>query len=168
MTIGILSDTHGYLHPKIFSFFEKCDEIWHAGDIGNGEIIDQLELIAPLRAVFGNCDDWSVRSLIPEFLIFPCQEHKIALMHIVGSPGKYYPKATEIINNEKPTVLVAGHSHILKVMNDSKNNLLFINPGSAGKYGIHNRLTFLRFQINGKIINNLEIYDEPKLRKDEC
>jgi len=168
MTIGILSDTHGYLHPKIFSFFEKCDEIWHAGDIGNGEILDQLKLIAPVKAVFGNCDDWSVRSLIPEFLIFPCQEHKIALMHIVGSPGKYYPKAIEIIKNEKPTVLVAGHSHILKVMNDSKSNLLFINPGSAGRYGIHNRLTFLRFQINGKIINDLEIYDEPKLRKDDC
>ena len=167
MTIGILSDTHGYLHPNIFSFFEKCDEIWHAGDIGNSEILDQLELIAPVRAVFGNCDDWSIRSLIPEFLIFPCQEHKIAMMHIVGSPGKYYSKAIEIIKNEKPTVFIAGHSHILKVINDSKNNLLFVNPGSAGRFGIHNRLTFLRFQINGKIISNLDIYDEPKSQQDD-
>ncbi len=162
MTIGILSDTHGYLHPNIFSFFEKCDEIWHAGDIGNSEILDQLELIAPVKAVFGNCDDWSVRSQIPEFMVFPCQEHKIALMHIVGSPGFYYSKSIEIIKKEKPTVFIAGHSHILKVMNDTKNNLLFINPGSAGRYGIHNRLTFLRFKISGKIISDLEIYDEPK------
>lgn len=162
MTIGILSDTHGYLHPNIFSFFEKCDEIWHAGDIGNSEILDQLELIAPVKAVFGNCDDWSVRSQIPEFMVFPCQEHKIALMHIVGSPGFYYSKAIEIIKMEKPTVFIGGHSHILKVMNDTKNNLLFINPGSAGRYGIHNRLTFLRFKISGKIISDLEIYDEPK------
>ena len=95
-------------------------------------------------------------------MVFPCQEHKIALMHIVGSPGFYYSKAIEIIKKEKPTVFIAGHSHILKVMNDTKNNLLFINPGSAGRYGIHNRLTFLRFKISGKIISDLEVYDEPK------
>lgn len=167
MKIGVLSDTHGYLHPNLFSFFEKCDEIWHLGDIGSDEIITQLSLIAPVKAVFGNCDDWTVRSLTKEFIVFPCEAHTVAMMHIVGYPGKYYPKTVEIINNEKPSVLVGGHSHILKVMYDKKNDLLFINPGAAGRYGIHTRLTFLRFEINGKLIKNLEIYDEPKSLKNE-
>lgn len=160
--IGVLSDTHHYLHPKAFDFFKDCDEIWHAGDIGNVEVLDQLDMIAPVRAVYGNCDDWEVRGQTSEHLIFPCEEHKVALMHIVGYPGKYDPWALDIIKKERPTIFIAGHSHILKVMRDPVNDLLFINPGAAGRYGIHTRLTFLRFAIDGKEISGLEIYDEPK------
>ena len=162
--VGVLSDTHGYLHPESFSFFKECDEIWHAGDIGNSDILDELSTIAPVKAVFGNCDDWGIRSLTSEYLIFPCEEHTVALMHIVGYPGKYDFNALDLIAKEKPSIFVAGHSHILKVINDPKHHLLFINPGSAGRYGIHTRLTFLRFNIDGKEISNLEIYDEPKSR----
>ncbi|MEG1556281.1 MAG: metallophosphoesterase family protein [Bacteroidales bacterium] len=162
MKIGILSDTHCYLHPNVYSFFKECDEIWHAGDIGNSSILDELALIAPTRAVYGNCDDWDIRSLTSEYKIFNLEEHKIALMHIVGKPGKYEPLALKIIHEEKPTIFVAGHSHILRVMQDEKNNLLFINPGAAGKYGIHTRITFLRFDMKGKQLSNLEVYDEPK------
>lgn len=163
--IGILSDTHGYLHPNAFEFFKDCDEIWHAGDIVDDFILDELQAIAPVvRAVYGNCDDWDIRREIPEVQVFECEKHKVAIKHIVGYPGKYFPEGFQLIKEEKPTILVAGHSHILKVMNDTKNNLLFINPGAAGHYGIHTRLTMLRLQINGKNISNLEIYDEPKLQ----
>lgn len=160
--IGILSDTHGWLHPKVFDFFKDCDEIWHAGDIGSGDILIELNTIAPVRAVYGNCDSWGVRSETSEYLIFTCEKHRIALMHIVGNPSHYDPKALEIIKNEKPTIFVAGHSHILKVMQDTKHNLLFINPGGAGLLGIHHHITFLRFDIEGKKLSNMEVFEQPK------
>ncbi len=178
MKIGVISDTHGYVHPKVFSFFEDCAEIWHAGDIGDTNVLDELKLIAPVRAVWGNMDDWDVRDITSESLVFRCEEHKVAMMHIAEKrfynsyEGELYPrtgthlyytdKATEIILREKPTIFIGGHSHLLKIMNDPKNQLLFINPGSAARYGHHQRLTFLRFNIVGKKIRDLEIYDEPR------
>lgn len=163
--IGILSDTHGYLHPDAFEFFKECDEIWHAGDIMDDFILDELAAIAPtVRAVYGNCDDWDIRREIPENQVFTCENQTVAIRHIVGSPGKYYPEALELIREAKPTILVAGHSHILKVMFDKKQNFLFINPGAAGRYGFHTRLTMLRLKIDGERIYDLEIFDELKLQ----
>ena len=162
MKIGIISDTHGYVHPKLFEFFKPCDEIWHAGDIGREEVLDELNLIAPVRAVYGNCDDWDIRSRTTESLVFPCEQHKVAMMHIVGNGNYYSTPALKLIQAEHPTIFVAGHSHILKVMHDPPHNLLFINPGSASRFGHHMRLTFLRLDINGKDLSHLEIYDEEK------
>ncbi len=163
--IGILSDTHAYLHPDAFEFFKECDEIWHAGDIMDDFILDELAAIAPtVRAVYGNCDDWDIRREIPENQVFQCEQHTVAIRHIVGYPGKYDPRALELIRQAKPTILVAGHSHILKVMFDKQHNLLFINPGAAGRYGFHTHLTMLRLKIDGERIFDLEIYDEPKLQ----
>lgn len=160
--IGVISDTHGWLHPKVFDFFKACDEIWHAGDIGSEDVLIELKTIAPVKAVYGNCDSWGIRSETSEFLVFGCEEHRVALMHIVGNPARYEHKTLEIIRNEKPTIFVAGHSHILKVMNDTKHNLLYINPGGGGLLGIHTHITFLRFDVNGKEISNLEVFDQPK------
>ena len=64
--IGLLSDTHSFLHPKIFEHFSSCDEIWHAGDIGNAETIYELRNFKPVRAVYGNIDGYSLRSMYPE------------------------------------------------------------------------------------------------------
>lgn len=165
MKIGVLSDTHGYLHPEAYSFFNNCDEIWHAGDIMDASILDELRLISPcVRAVYGNCDGWDIRRELSESLVFTCEGHKVALMHIVGTPGKYQPEALHIIRTEHPTIFVAGHSHILKIMQDKTHNLLYLNPGAAGRYGWHTRLTMVRLQINGQNLSNLEIYDEPKLQ----
>lgn len=160
--IGILSDTHGYLSPQAFDFFSQCDEIWHAGDIGRDDVLIELQAIAPVRAVYGNCDGWDIRTETQEYQVFDCEQHRIALMHIVGKPGHYENKAREIIAREHPSVFVAGHSHILRVMHDKENNLLFINPGAAGRYGIHTRLTMLRLEIDEKELRNLEVYDEAK------
>jgi putative phosphoesterase len=165
MKIGILSDTHGYVHSALFSFFKPCSEIWHAGDIGNTHVLDELSLIAPVKAVYGNCDGWDVRGQTSPFLSFEIQEHRVLMTHIAGYPGKYTHEAKTLILNEKPTIFVVGHSHILKIMHDKKNQLLFINPGSAGCQGIHSRITFLRFDIQEKNISNLEIYDEPKAER---
>ncbi len=160
--IGVLSDSHGYIHPELYTFFEKCDEIWHAGDMLSDEILYNLETIAPVRAVYGNCDGWDIRGRIPKLQLFNCEEHKVAMMHIVGKPGHYEAEAMKVISQEKPTILVAGHSHILRVIRDPQHDLLFINPGAAGKYGIHQLITFVRFDINGKEISNFDIYQEEK------
>lgn len=160
--IGLLSDTHSYLHPKVFQYFESCDEIWHAGDIGNAETIYQLRKFKPLRAVFGNVDGYPVRSLVPETEIFFCEEVKVIITHIGGYPGKYEKGVRQLIEMEKPGLFISGHSHILKVMFDKKNNLLHINPGSAGKSGMHPIITLVRFAIEGKEIKDLEIIELEK------
>jgi uncharacterized protein len=161
--IGILSDTHGYLHPKAYDFFKGCDEIWHAGDIVGDTILDELRLIAPtVRAVYGNCDGWDFRSELTENLVFRCEGHTVAMRHIAGHPGKYAPETLRLIRLAAPTILVGGHSHILRIQYDTPHKLLFINPGAAGRYGIHTRLTMLRLTLNGTDISNPEIYDEPK------
>lgn len=160
--VGILSDTHGYTHPKLFEFFKSCDEIWHLGDMMNIDIIYELETVTKVRAVYGNCDGWDVRSRHKEWELFDFEEHKVLLKHIVGKPGRYYPDALALIQEHKPTIVVAGHSHILMVKHDPQHQCLYINPGSAGKYGIHTRLTFLRLDFDGKKLANLEIFDEAK------
>ncbi|MCQ2272056.1 MAG: metallophosphatase family protein [Bacteroidales bacterium] len=160
--IGILSDSHGYTNPDLFEFFKDCSEIWHAGDMCNDEILYELETIAPVKAVYGNCDGWDIRDHVPKYQIFDCEQHKVLMAHIVGKPGHYEPDILQLIQTEKPTLLVAGHSHILRVIRDPKYNLLYINPGAAGKYGFHQLMTFVRFDVDGNEISNFEIHQEEK------
>ncbi len=163
MKVGIISDTHGYIHPELCNFFQNCDEIWHAGDIGRIEVLEELQYIAPVvRAVFGNCDDWDIRDYTQENQVFNCEGFRVAMTHIAGNGNYYTDNALKLIQTEKPTIFIGGHSHILKVMNDQKHHLMFINPGSAARFGHHTRLTFLRLDINGTQLSNLEIYDEEK------
>jgi uncharacterized protein len=89
MKIGLLSDTHGWIHPRLFEDFADCDEIWHAGDIGNIAIADTLAEFKPLKAVFGNIDDSLVRTVYKENLIFMAEEIKVWITHIGGTPGHY-------------------------------------------------------------------------------
>lgn len=160
--IGLLSDTHNFLHPELFKFFKNCDEIWHAGDFGNINIADELSNFKPVRAVYGNIDGKDIRIVYPREQIFFCENIKVFMTHIGGYPGKYYKKAKEIIIKEKPALFICGHSHILKVMHDKKYNLLHINPGAAGKFGLHNVITAIRFSIDGKNITNLEVLELKK------
>jgi putative phosphoesterase len=157
--IGLLSDTHGYLHPKVFEFFSGCDEVWHAGDIGNIETAHQLAEFRVLRAVHGNIDGSDVRSIHPGFLVFQAEDVKVVMMHIGGYPGRYVQEAKELIHREKPLLFISGHSHILKVIHDKKNHLLHINPGAAGKSGLHRVITLVRFTIEGSDIRDLEILE---------
>lgn len=157
--IGLLSDTHGYLHPAIFNFFAGCDEIWHAGDIGNFETASRLAAFKPLRAVYGNIDGAEVRSVYPRYQLFRCEDMKVVMTHIGGYPGRYDKDAKETIKREKPGIFISGHSHILKVIYDKQHQLLHLNPGAAGKYGIHTVITFLRFEIDRNDIRNMEIFE---------
>lgn len=157
--IGLLSDTHSYLDPSLETFFASCDEIWHAGDIGTIAVADTLRQWKPLRAVFGNIDDHKVRSEFPEVMTWKCEDVKILMIHIGGSFGRYSTLAQSHIVKYRPKLFICGHSHILRVQYDKKNNMLYINPGASGKHGFHTVRTAVRFSIDGANIKNLEIVE---------
>lgn len=157
MHIGLLSDTHGYLHPSSLDFFKECHEIWHAGDIGDLSVVRKLETLCRVRAVYGNIDGQEAREDHPEIQLFTCEAMKVGMMHIGGYPGNYSPLARKIIQREKPGIFISGHSHILKVMYDQQHSLLHLNPGAAGINGWHQVITMMRFSITGDQISDMEI-----------
>ena len=161
-SIGLLSDTHGFLHSRIFSFFEKVDEVWHAGDIGNLETAEKLESFKPLKAVYGNIDDHHIRAAFPMHQRFICEEVDIWMTHIGGYPGRYERHVKPEIFTNPPKLFISGHSHILKVIYDKKLDFLHMNPGAAGYKGFHKVCTALRFAIDGKEIRDLEIWEIPR------
>lgn len=157
--IGLLSDTHGFLHPGIFGFFKDCNEIWHAGDIGNLDTIRKLAEFLPTRAVYGNIDGADIRGRYPEIDLFKIEDITAMMIHIGGYPGKYSSKARSEIMENRPGLFISGHSHILKVMHDKKYNLLHINPGAAGRFGSHPMITMVRFIIDGERVSDLEVFE---------
>lgn len=162
MLIGLISDTHGWLDPKIEEFFKDCNEVWHCGDIGDITVTDRLAGRFNLRAVYGNIDGGEVRRMLTEILIFECEGIKILMTHIGGYPGHYDPRIREVLHQEKPKLFVCGHSHILKVMYDKKLDCLHINPGAAGRYGFHKVRTAVRFVIRAGKISDLEVMELEK------
>ena len=157
--IGLISDTHSFLDSRFLTHLQKCDEIWHAGDIGNLEIAEKLKKLAPLKAVFGNIDNHKIRLEFPENLRFYCEEVDVFITHIGGYPGRYDKRVKKQLQNNPPTLFICGHSHILKVMNDKKLEILHMNPGAAGNSGLHKVKTILRFKIDGKNISDLEVIE---------
>lgn len=152
--IGILSDTHAWWDDRYIQYFKDCDEIWHAGDIGSEDIADRLSAIAPLRAVYGNIDGALLRRRFKEMEIFEIDGLKVMMTHIGGYPGKYAPGIKSIILSQHPDIFVAGHSHILKVVNDPWLHCLHINPGAAGRQGWQVVSTLILLTIdNGKPID---------------
>ena len=160
--ISLLSDTHGVLDKRFIPHLKDSDEIWHAGDIGTLDVYDELCKLSKVRAVYGNIDNHKLRIILNEELLFKCEEVNIFMTHIAGYPGKYSKGITHKIEMYKPNLIISGHSHILKVMNDKKNNLLFMNPGAAGNYGIHKVKTIVKFNIDGKDIKELKIIEVEK------
>lgn len=162
LRIGLLSDTHGYINPRILDFFSTCDEIWHAGDIGNIETADKLAAFKPLKAVYGNIDGTELRKSYPKNQVFNCEGVKVLMTHIGGYPERYEKDASKLIETEKPGLFICGHSHILKVLYDKKHELLHINPGAAGNSGFHHVITSVRFVIEGKDIRDLEVFEKQR------
>ncbi|MFP4469055.1 MAG: metallophosphoesterase family protein [Bacteroidales bacterium] len=160
--IGLLSDTHGSLPAGYADFFEPCSEIWHAGDIGHANVADELAAFRPLRAVFGNIDGTDIRAQFHETQIFTVEQLRVVMIHIGGYPGKYTREAFHLIKSESPGLFVSGHSHILKVMYDQPNGLLHINPGAAGKSGLHRKITMVRFVVDAKEIRDLEVFEKDR------
>jgi putative phosphoesterase len=159
MKIGLISDTHGWIHPRLFDHFAICDEIWHAGDIGNIETADTLARFKPLRAVFGNIDNTLVRKVYEEHLFFNTEEVRVWITHIGGTPGHYDQKVKSRIYENPPDLFICGHSHIAKVIYDKKAGFLYVNPGAAGYIGFHKYMTAIRFQIDGNRIHDMELIE---------
>ena len=157
--IGVLSDTHAYLDPRIAAHFGECDEIWHAGDIGDYDVILKLNRIAPVIAVYGNIDGTSIRSRFPGHQRLFREDLDIWMTHIGGYPGNYDPRVKPEILTNPPDLFISGHSHILKIMPDKANGFLHINPGSAGRQGLHQVRTLVRFEIESGQIGNLDVIE---------
>lgn len=157
--IALISDTHNYLDPKMFKYFESCDQIWHAGDIGTITITDELVKLKPVIAVYGNIDGADVRKVHPKNQYFECEGVRVFMTHIGGYPNRYSKEALEEIKKHNPQLFICGHSHILKVMYDKKYNLLHINPGAAGIHGFHKVKTIVRFTLDAGKIKDLEVIE---------
>jgi uncharacterized protein len=160
MKIGLLSDTHSFLDPKIFQYFRDCDEIWHAGDLGDEAVSRELEQFKPFRAVYGNIDSKELQIRYPEDLWFQCEGLDIWITHIAGTPPRYNPRVNKLLKARIPDIMICGHSHILGVKRDAAhNNMLYINPGAAGNQGFHSVKTIIRFSITNRVIANMEVME---------
>ena len=157
MKIGVISDTHNTFDSCLEEFLRPCDEVWHAGDFGSVEIADRIAALKPLRAVYGNIDGGVMRRMYNDINLFEVEGVKVLMTHIGGYPRHYAPKALQHIHMSRPKLFIAGHSHILKVIYDPVYDMLHINPGAAGKYGVHTVRTAIRFDIEAGEIKNLEI-----------
>lgn len=156
MRIGLLSDTHSHCDERILHHLKEVDEIWHAGDIGDLQVTDQLAKIAPLRAVYGNIDDHRIRSEFEEELRWNCSGLSVLMRHIGGRPDRYASGVRAMLQQERPDIFICGHSHLLRVQRDTSWGGLYMNPGAAGKHGFHKVRTLLRFTVVAGQISGME------------
>ena len=159
VNIGIISDTHSYLDERITHHLQDSDLIIHAGDVGDVSVLNQLEALAPTQGVYGNIDSTTIRVRLPEWELIDLDGVKILIIHIAGSIGRYNEKCRALIAEHAPSVLVCGHSHILKVSKDEKFNLLHINPGAAGKHGFHKVRTLLKVKAENGSLKDLQVIE---------
>lgn len=163
MKIGLLSDTHSVLDKRVFEYFKDVDEIWHAGDVGDPTLIDELEAFKPVVGVYGNIDGTEVRQRFPEFQRFERNGVSVLMTHIAGKPGKYSKNLLkELKTNGAPQLFVCGHSHILLVKFDPRFKMLWLNPGACGNHGFHRVKTLLRFDLIAGEIKNMEVIEIAK------
>lgn len=159
MRIGLMSDTHAHIDDQIFDFFKDCDQVWHAGDIGNTATADRLESFKKFRAVYGNIDGHELRAQYPKELHFECAGITVWMTHIGGYPGRYPKYIYNKLKWYKPTLFICGHSHILKIMRDKEIGCLHMNPGACGLHGFHRVKTLIRFSIKNKKIKDVEVIE---------
>lgn len=158
MKIGIVSDTHGFWDDKFETYLGACDEVWHAGDIGSMDVADRFEALGPrFRAVYGNIDDYYMRSRYREMLRFEVEGVDVLMKHIGGYPGRYDSSVGRIMRTNPPKLFISGHSHILKIMPDKQLGLLHINPGAAGLSGWQTERTLVRLTIEQGNFTDCEV-----------
>ena len=163
--ILVLSDTHGYIDDRIEEYARDSDEVWHAGDFGSFEVLKKLKKISFIRGVYGNIDNHFLRKSLSEFEIFDVEKLKVLMIHIAGNTKNLSSKVEELINFHKPNILVCGHSHILKIKYLKSKNILYLNPGAAGKHGFHKIRTMIKFDIIDQMVENMNIIELGKRSK---
>lgn len=141
-------------------YFDECDEVWHAGDVGGDDTLLEVQSLAPaVRVVSGNIDGGLTRLRCPELLEFDCAGASVVLTHIGGYPGRYAPGMRKLLADKRPTLMVCGHSHITKVMFDKTLGVLHINPGAAGRHGWQQVRTLIRLSITDGRPHDLEVIE---------
>lgn len=145
MLIGVLSDTHGDLHPRLLPEFKSAgvELILHAGDVGRYSIIEQLKAVAPVHAVSGNVDTHGNVALLPAEVSLQIEGVSIYMTHVGGKPHEWRPRLPKSL----PGVAICGHSHAPLV--EEFDSVLFVNPGSAGtrqRFSLPLAAAFLRVE----------------------
>lgn len=129
MRLGIISDTHGKLRPEVFDHFAEVDHILHGGDVGPADLIDELETLAPVTAVYGNTDDFDVRNRCPRVAKLELDGFFVVVTH-----GDQFGSPTPALLHEsfpEAEIIVYGHTHrpLLALVDET---VTVMNPGSAG------------------------------------
>lgn len=158
--IAILSDTHSCVDDRWAQYIAPCHEVWHAGDVGDMRVVRYLESLCPVvRGVVGNIDHGDVCRRFTDREIFTIEGVNVWLGHIGGYPGRYAPGVRQSLVDNRIRLMVAGHSHILKVVNDPQLGLLHINPGAAGYHGWQRVRTLVRLVIDAGTMRDLEVIE---------
>ena len=156
--IGILSDTHGFFHPALPDVLGGVDLILHAGDVGTEAVLDGLEALAPVRAVWGNVDGQALRHRVPEQQRFELEGLRFWMTHIAGRPGRWQRGMGAALAKDPPGVFVCGHSHILRIERVERlGGMLFLNPGAAGRQGFHQVKTCVRLSLDGGALRAADV-----------
>lgn len=156
-SIGLISDTHGLLRPEALDALQGSDLIIHAGDVGKGPIVEQLQTVAPVVAVRGNIDTHESAAHLPATAIVEAGQNLIYILHDIAQLD-FDPAASQF------NVVVSGHSH--KPGHNERNGVLYINPGSAGPRRFHLPVTVARLDLNGPppAIYYVTLTDDPAAR----
>lgn len=158
MLIGLVSDTHGYYHPALDETFADADLIVHAGDVGRPDVLDRLEKLAPVHAVYGNVDGPPVRGRLPEWVRFEAASLPFAVTHIGGHPGRWARGVEAALRAGQPGVFICGHSHILRIERvPGLGGMLYLNPGAAGQQGLHTVKTCVRLHVESGAARQAEV-----------
>ena len=147
MKIGVISDTHGFLDPRVEKIFAGVDHILHAGDIGPDLLIAQLEAIAPTTAVLGNNDS---SPACRQTEVVTLGQRKFLVHHIV-TPRSLRDELKARITRERPDVVVFGHSH--RAFNETIDGVLFLNPGYAGAVRFNQPRSVALLELDEKKLN---------------
>ncbi|HXF11260.1 MAG TPA: metallophosphoesterase family protein [Desulfuromonadaceae bacterium] len=145
MRIGVISDTHNFLDPKVATLLAGVDHILHGGDVGQTRLILELEEIAPVTAVLGNTDDAGMGLKLTENVELA---GKRFLIHHIVNPRSLEESIAARIRREKPHVVVFGHTH--KPFCGHIDGTMFFNPGYAGnsRFGMERSLAILHCDGN--------------------
>lgn len=148
MRIGLISDTHNRLRPQVFDIFANVDLILHAGDVGEIDIILELEAIAPVHAVLGNTDSAGLRPRVRDEVLLELEGHRVVVVHghMLGSP------TPDLLHSSYPQadVIIYGHTHRQRV--DERDGCMIVNPGAAGaaRFGLEPTVAILTLEQGSK------------------
>lgn len=150
IVVGVLSDTHGHLYPEVRELLTGVDHIVHAGDVGSPHVLEELRAIAPVTVVRGNCDNGSWARDLPVRTEVELEGVRILVSHVAGrlreAVAAREDKSRSVSSSTGPVVVISGHSHSASV--EETDEVLYVNPGSAGPHRFGRPRTVGRLEIS--------------------